>query len=44
VFLLLAALAVDPAWASPVAILLIFTLRAAALRWKIGLPRLSSRT
>ena len=42
VFLLLAELAVDPTWASLAAILLIFTMRAAALRWKIGLPRLSS--
>jgi uncharacterized membrane protein YeiH len=43
VFLLLAALAVDPAWASPAAIVLIFTVRVVALRYRIGLPRFSSK-
>ena len=43
VFLLLAALAVDPAWASLAAIEMIFTVRVVALRCKIGLPRFSSK-
>ena len=43
-FVLLAHYAVDPAWSAPTAIALIFALRIAALYWKIGLPRFSSRT
>jgi uncharacterized membrane protein YeiH len=42
-FVLLAHFAVDPAWSAPAAIAVIFALRLAALHWKIGLPRISSR-
>ena len=34
---------IDATWASLAAITLIFTTRIAALRWKIGLPRFSSK-
>jgi uncharacterized membrane protein YeiH len=40
---LLAYLGVDPSWTSLAAITFIFAVRVTALRWKIGLPRFSSK-
>lgn len=42
--ILLAWAGVDHGWASLAAIALIFSVRIAALRWKIGLPKFSSRS